>query len=245
LTPPLSVPTFGVNGFLPGVEIGAATTSLGPVTPVTDDELLLLLLLPQPTSPNAASDATTAIRSLIRRWPPLGSSSSLSIQHRSSIGDYTVSGRRFATRASIRSSHCHRRRPEDERDPEADEAASRERAKGAHEALDRHDGAFVGTSYPPHTRLRHRPGMVRHAQDEKGGEHRMRMLKSLVTTLLVSGALVGGGAAIANAASSSTSTTSTTHSTKTAPSRHTAPSGTTHHCPNMSGAANTPNTPNM
>jgi hypothetical protein len=84
--------------------------------------------------------------------------------------------------------------------------------------------------------------MVRHAHYEKGGEHPMRKLKSLVTTLLVTGALVGGGAAIANAASSSTSTTSTTHSTKTtAPSRHTVPRGTTHHCPNMPGTANTPN----
>ena len=63
----------------------------------------------------------------------------------------------------------------------------------------------------------------------------MRMLKSTITTLLVTGALVGGGAAIANAASSSTSTTATTHSTTTTHSRPApAPrSGSTHTCPNM------------
>ncbi len=74
----------------------------------------------------------------------------------------------------------------------------------------------------------------------------MGRLKPLLTTLAVTGALVGGGAAIANAAST-TSTTSSTSTTGTAPStsttgRSTAPapppgahpgSGAKHNCPGM------------
>jgi hypothetical protein len=70
----------------------------------------------------------------------------------------------------------------------------------------------------------------------------MARLKPLLTTLAVTGALVGGGAAVASAATS-TSTTSTGSSASsgttgstgatgsTAPAR--AGSGASHNCPNM------------
>jgi len=72
----------------------------------------------------------------------------------------------------------------------------------------------------------------------------MRRFKSLLTTLALTGALVGGGAAIATAATSSSSsstTTSSAHSTlpqsRTRPAPGKASPGTPgHNCPNMSKA---------
>jgi hypothetical protein len=66
----------------------------------------------------------------------------------------------------------------------------------------------------------------------------MRRLKPLLTTLAVTGALVGGGAAIASAATSSSTTSNTaTTSTTAAPAQsQTAPAhpgGSSHNCPNM------------
>jgi hypothetical protein len=73
----------------------------------------------------------------------------------------------------------------------------------------------------------------------------MRRFKSLLTTLALTGALVGGGAAIATAATSSGSSTATTTSSAhtTAPQNRARPapgkagSGMAgHNCPNMGKA---------
>ena len=71
-------------------------------------------------------------------------------------------------------------------------------------------------------------------------------MRRLLTTVAVTGALVGGGAAIANAASTTSTTPSTSGAKPSAPAHPSAAPSRgpgAHHCPNMGGSASRTSAP--
>jgi hypothetical protein len=64
----MSLPTVAVNGFAPGVETGAAATSLGPLTPAAWVDPLDP---PQPTNATVAIDTDSAPTTRDRQFAPI------------------------------------------------------------------------------------------------------------------------------------------------------------------------------